>query len=43
MDDVANIGHAHEGKLEDYIIKAHTSLDELVNKVREFIAINNSK
>lgn len=43
MDDVNNIGHAHEGKLEDYIIKAHTSLDELVNKVREFIATADSK
>jgi DNA-binding response OmpR family regulator len=43
MDDVSNIAHAHEGKLEDYIIKAHASLDELVNKVREFIAINDSK
>lgn len=43
MDDVNNIGHAHEGKLEDYIIKAHTSLDELVNKVREFIALADSK
>ena len=43
MDDVNNIGHAHEGKLEDYIIKAHTSLDELVNKVREFVALNDSK
>ena len=43
MDDVANIGHAHEGKLEDHIIKAHTSLDELVKKVREFIAIADSK
>lgn len=43
MDDVTNIGHAHEGKLEDYIIKAHTSLDELVKKVREFIATADSK
>ncbi len=33
MDDVSNIGHAHEAKLEDYIIKAHTSLDELVKKI----------
>ncbi len=43
MDDVSNIAQAHEGKLEDYIIKAHTSLEELVKKVREFIAINDSK
>ncbi|MES2749468.1 MAG: response regulator transcription factor [Patescibacteria group bacterium] len=37
MDDVANIGHAHEAKLEDYIVKAHTSLDELVKRVKELI------
>ena len=42
MDDVSNIGHAHEGKLEDYIIKAHTSLEELVKKVREFIVTADS-
>ena len=38
MDDVNNIGHAHEGKILDYIIKAHTSLDELVKQVRMLIA-----
>lgn len=43
MDDVNNIGHAHEGKLLDYIIKAHTSLDELVKKVREFVVITDNK
>lgn len=43
MDDVNNIGHAHEGKLVDYIIKAHTSLDELVKKVREFIVITDGQ
>lgn len=37
MDDVNNIGRAHEAKLVDYIIKAHTSLDELVKKVQGFI------
>lgn len=43
MDDVSNIGHAHEAKIEDYIIKAHTSLDELVKKVRQLILARESK
>lgn len=43
MDDVSNIGHAHEAKLVDYIIKAHTSLDELVKKVREFVLIDEAR
>lgn len=34
MDDVKNIGTAHEGGITDYIIKAHASLDEIVNKVK---------
>lgn len=34
MDDVKNIGMAHEGSITDYIIKAHSSLDEIVNKVK---------
>lgn len=34
MDDVTNIASAHQDPIEDYIIKAHTSLDELVKKVR---------
>ncbi len=34
MDDVHNIATSHEGKIEDYIIKGHTSLDDIVNKVR---------
>ncbi|MCA9355876.1 response regulator [Candidatus Kaiserbacteria bacterium] len=37
MDDINNIGSAHEGKITDYIIKAHSSLDEIVKKVREVI------
>jgi CheY-like chemotaxis protein len=41
MDDVQNIGQAHEGKLEDYIIKAHTSLEELVKKVKELSLARN--
>jgi DNA-binding response OmpR family regulator len=35
MDDVRNIANAHEGNIADYIIKAHSSLDEIVQKVRE--------
>lgn len=34
MDDVNNIASAHSAKLEDYLIKTHTSLDELVKLVR---------
>lgn len=34
MDDVANVAEAHEGDIDDYIIKAHTSLDEILRQVR---------
>lgn len=34
MDDVTNIANAHAGKITDYIIKAHVSLEEVVTKVR---------
>lgn len=34
MDDVTNIANAHAGKIADYIIKAHVSLEEVVTKVR---------
>lgn len=34
MDDVSNIAQAHQGGLKDYLIKTHTSLDELLNQVR---------
>lgn len=34
MDDVKNVASAHEGEITDYIIKAHTSLDEIVRQVR---------
>jgi len=34
MDDVKNIGTAHEGGITDYIIKAHSSLDDIVKKVK---------
>lgn len=37
MDDVHNIAHAHEGAITDYIIKAHSSLDEIVAKVKQVI------
>lgn len=39
MDDVSNIGSAHESSINGYIIKAHSSLDEIVKKVREFILL----
>jgi DNA-binding response OmpR family regulator len=35
MDDVKNIANAHEGTIADYIIKAHSSLEEIVRKVRQ--------
>ena len=34
MDDVRNIAESHEGHITDYIIKGHTSLDEVLNKIR---------
>ncbi len=34
MDDVINIASAHEGSITDYIIKAHSSLDDIIKKVR---------
>ena len=35
MDDPRSIVTAHAGNISDYIIKAHHSLDEILNKVRE--------
>ncbi len=34
MDDVNNIGLAHEEKPLDYFIKAHHSLDDLIKQIR---------
>jgi len=34
MDDVQNIANAHTSSIEDYLIKAHSSLDDIVKKVR---------
>ncbi len=34
MDDATNVASAYEGKITDYIIKVHTTLDELINQVR---------
>jgi len=34
MDDVTNVATAYEDSISDYIIKAHSSLDEIVKKVR---------
>jgi len=37
MDDASNVVHAHEEKIDDYIIKAHVSLEEVVTKVRMLV------
>ncbi len=34
MDDVQNIATSHEEKITDYIIKGHTSLDDVISKIR---------
>lgn len=34
MDDVVNVASTHEHDIQDYIIKSHASLDEILNKVR---------
>lgn len=34
MDDVKNITTAHSGDIADYVIKAHHSLDEIIQKVK---------
>ena len=34
MDDVENIASSHKHTIEDYIIKPHASLDEILQKVR---------
>ncbi|MCB9812447.1 response regulator [Candidatus Nomurabacteria bacterium] len=34
MDDVQNIAGAHEGSITDYLIKAHSSLEDIVAKVK---------
>lgn len=34
MDDVSNVASAHEGNITDYLIKPHSSLEEIVNKVK---------
>lgn len=34
MDDVKNIAEAHTGTITDYLIKAHSSLDDILQKVR---------
>lgn len=40
MDDVENIGTAHTSNITDYIIKSHSSLDEIVAKVKVVIFTN---
>ncbi|MEZ4104149.1 MAG: response regulator [Candidatus Paceibacterota bacterium] len=34
MDDVKNVASAHQGGIVDYIIKAHSSLEDIVKKVK---------
>lgn len=40
MDDVGNIAGAHGNDITDYLIKAHSSLDEIVAKVRKNMYIS---
>lgn len=35
MDDVRNVGGAHEHTITDYLVKPHSSLAEIVQKVKE--------
>ena len=34
MDDVKNIADAHDGIITDYLIKGHSSLEDIVSKVK---------
>lgn len=34
MDDVENIAAAHDSVITDYLIKAHSSLDDIVEKIK---------
>lgn len=40
MDDIQSIARAHEGNITDYIVKAHSSLEDIVTKVRMNILTN---
>ena len=37
MDDVNNIASAHDYAITDYIIKPHSSLEEIVKKVKDVV------
>ena len=37
MDDVKNIGEAHTGDITDYLIKAHSSLEDILGKIKEVL------
>ena len=37
MDDAQSVAMAHTGDIEDYIIKVHNSLDDILRKVREAV------
>ena len=39
MDDVKNIAGAHSGAITDYLIKAHSSLDDILQKIRVAIYV----
>ncbi len=34
MDGAEDVAKAHEGMIDDYIVKAHSTLEQIVNKVR---------
>lgn len=38
MDDVDNVANAHENKIDEYLIKTHTTLDTLVRRIRVTLA-----
>lgn len=40
MDDVQNIASAHELGIADYLVKAHSSLDYIVNKIKQLVLTN---
>jgi two-component system alkaline phosphatase synthesis response regulator PhoP len=39
MDDVHNVGAAHEYSITDYLIKPHSSLDDIVKKVKQVLLV----
>lgn len=39
MDDVNNVASAHDYAITDYLIKPHSSLDDIVKKVKEVVLV----